>query len=53
MLDMIRAHSFRFIPAAVLFLLICVSVLFLAASTTFVPFSWNESHAEILSTLLR
>jgi hypothetical protein len=50
-----RAVSFRFVPAAVTFLLICVSVLFLAAASTLVPASDKspESRASILTTWLR
>jgi hypothetical protein len=54
--SMMRAHSVRFVPAAVLFLLLCVSVLFLAAASTLMPLSGRELpqlRAEILSTLLR
>ncbi|MGA3125540.1 MAG: hypothetical protein ABSD13_02415 [Candidatus Korobacteraceae bacterium] len=50
------AVSVRFVPAAVAFLLICVSVLLLAAASTLVPASergWGESRAAVLSTLLR
>ena len=34
---MARAASVRFVPAAVVFLLICIAILFLAAASTFVP----------------
>jgi hypothetical protein len=52
---MTRADSVRFVPAAVIFLLLCVSVLFLAAASSFTSASGKgspESRAEILSTLL-
>jgi hypothetical protein len=51
-----RAVSVRFVPAAVFFLVICISVLFLAAASTFVPSSAKEGRelrASLLSTLLR
>lgn len=53
---MLRVVSARFVPAAVAFLLICVSVLFLAAASTFVPASGHdgrELRAALLSRLLR
>jgi hypothetical protein len=53
---MIRAASRRFIPAAVFFLMLCVSVLFLAATSTLVPLSGRnlpELRADILSAFLR
>jgi hypothetical protein len=53
---MIRDDSAPFVPAAVLFLVHCVAVLFLAAASTFMPSSGKvspKSRAEILSTLLR
>jgi hypothetical protein len=53
---MLRAVSVRFVPAAVAFLLICVSVLFLAAASTFLPNSGKDvrqMRAALLSTLLR
>jgi hypothetical protein len=56
MVAMLRAVAPRFVPAAVAFLLVCVSVLFLAAASTLLPCSgqdWQESRADILSTLLR
>jgi hypothetical protein len=52
---MFQAFSARFVPAAIAFLLICVSVLFLAAASTFVPVAGNDSRASrvtILSALL-
>jgi hypothetical protein len=53
---MLRAVSVRFVPIAVAFLIACISVLFLAAASTFVPSAGKdcrESRAQILSTLLR
>jgi hypothetical protein len=53
---MLRAVSVRFIPVAVVFLILCISVLSLAAASTFVPAAAKESRetrADILSTLLR
>jgi hypothetical protein len=56
MVDMLRAISALFVPAAVVFLLLCLSVLSLAAASTVVSVSSNDGRAtrdHILATLLR
>jgi lipopolysaccharide export LptBFGC system permease protein LptF len=53
---MIPADSRRFIASAVFFLLFCIAVLSLAATSTLNPWSGNqcpELRSEILSSLLR
>jgi hypothetical protein len=53
---MVRAVSVRFVPIAVTFLLICITVLFLAAASTFVPSSsqgGEQLRAALISRLLR
>jgi lipopolysaccharide export LptBFGC system permease protein LptF len=53
---MLSAGSHRFIVAAMFFLLFCVSVLSLAATSTLMPWSGQnipELRAEILSSFLR
>jgi hypothetical protein len=51
---MLRTLSARFVPVAVAFLLVCVSVLFLAAASTFMPSDGTrETRSDILSILLR
>jgi hypothetical protein len=53
---MVRAVSVRFVPIAVTFLLICITVLFLAAASTFVPSSnqgGKQLRAALISRLLR
>jgi len=53
---MARAVSVRFVPIAVVFLLTCITVLFLAAASTFVPASGEGgqvSRAALISRLLR
>jgi hypothetical protein len=53
---MVRAIKTRFVPAALIFLLLCVSVLALAAASTLVAYGgWQqpELRAHILFTLLR
>jgi hypothetical protein len=52
---MIRVIAARFVPAAVGFLLACVSVLFLAAASSLMPSGGQvlpQLRAEILSALL-
>jgi hypothetical protein len=49
-----RALSARFVPVAVAFLLVCISVLFFAAASTFVSADGSrETRSDILSILLR
>jgi hypothetical protein len=53
---MLRALSNRFVFLALVFLLACVSVLFVAAASTFIPFGGRQNpqtRANLLLTLLR
>lgn len=53
---MLRALSNRFVSLALLFLLACLSVLFVAAASTLVPSGGQRSpemRANLLLTLLR
>jgi hypothetical protein len=53
---MLRALSNRFVSLALAFLLACLSVLFVAAASTFVPSGGRqnpETRANLLLTLLR
>jgi hypothetical protein len=53
---MLRAISDRFVSLALVFLLACLSVLFVAAASTCVPSSGRqnpETRANLLLTLLR
>ena len=53
---MLRALSNRFVSLAMVFLLACVSVLFIAAASTFIPscdLQNPQTRANLLLTLLR